>query len=159
MEINFCEYLINIGLINKETFSSLVLEYRKKFSNNNFSENMKDLLINFLDNLSKEEKNYMSINLVKNYLESLKTKKLDKLKAIYLKLQDKILFKKLKYLSKWKLQSHMNTNEEIETNQDLEKIDDTINKINSRIKRYRNTSNELDSYRTLKLDSNRINLL
>ena len=156
MEINFCEYLINIGLINKETFSSLVLEYRKKFSNNNFSENMKDLLINFLDNLSKEEKNYMSINLVKNYLESLKTKKLDKLKAIYLKLQDKILFKKLKYLSKWKLQSHMNTNEEIETNQDLEKIDDTINKINSRIKRYRNTSNELDSYRTLKLDSNRI---
>ena len=156
MEINFCEYLINIGLINKETFSSLVLEYRKKFSNNNFSENMKDLLINFLDNLSKEEKNYMSINLVKNYLESLKTKKLDKLKAIYLKLQDKILFKKLKYLSKWKLQSHINTTEEIENNQDLEKIDDTINKINSRIKRYRNTSNELDSYRTLKLDSNRI---
>ena len=132
MEINFCEYLINIGLINKETFSSLVLEYRKKFSNNNFSENMKDLLSDFLDNLSKEEKNYMSTNLIKNYVESLKAKKIDKLKVIYLKLQDKILFKKLKYLSKWKIHSHMNTTEEIETNQDLEKIDKFKNKKNDR---------------------------
>ena len=91
MEINFCEYLINIGLINKETFSNLILEYHNKFSDNNFAVNMKDLLINFLDNLSKEEKNYMSINIVKNYLESMKTKKLDKLKSIYFKLEEKLV--------------------------------------------------------------------
>ena len=156
MEINFYEYLINIGLINKETFSNLILEYHNKFSDNNFSENMKDLLVNFLDNLSKEEKNYMSINLIKNYLESLKTKKFDKLKSIYFKLEEKLLFKKLKYLSKWKIQSCMGANGENETIQNFKKINDTINKINIKIKRYRNASVELDSYRTLKSESIRI---
>ena len=47
MEINFFEYLINIGLINKESFSNFVLDYRKKFSKKNFLENMEDLLSNF----------------------------------------------------------------------------------------------------------------
>jgi hypothetical protein len=117
---------------------------------------MKDLLVNFLDNLSKEEKNYMSINLIKNYLESLKTKKFDKLKSIYFKLEEKLLFKKLKYLSKWKIQSCMGANGENETIQNFKKINDTINKINIKIKRYRNASVELDSYRTLKSESIRI---
>ena len=35
MEVKFCEYLMNIGLINRESFSSIILDYQRTYSNNN----------------------------------------------------------------------------------------------------------------------------
>ena len=156
MEIIFCEYLINIGLINKESFSNFVLDYHKKFSNKNFTENMKDLLLNFFYNSSNEEKNYMSINLVKNFFRVLNVKKLEKLKAIYLLLKEKLSIIKLRNLFKWKIISvKMNKKEEINTFKNYEKLNNSIKKINSNIKRNRNTPNELDNFITMKINTNR----
>ena len=154
MEINFFEYLINIGLINKESFSNFVLDYRKKFSKKNFLENMEDLLSNFFENLSKEEKSYMSVNLVKNYLDNLNNKKFDKLKKIYQILKEKLFFQKLKYFFYLKISS-FRKKEKIKTVANYQKINKSIPKMNNRIKRNRNTPNELDNFVTMKINTSR----
>ena len=154
MEINFFEYLINIGLINKESFSNFVLDYRKKFSKKNFLENMEDLLSNFFENLSKEEKSYMSVNLVKNYLDYLNNKKFDKLKKIYQILKEKLYFQKLKYFFYLKISS-FRKKEKIKTVANYQKINKSIPKVNNRIKRNRNTPNELDNFVTMKINTSR----
>ena len=154
MEINFFEYLINIGLINKESFSNFVLDYHKKFSKKNFVENMEDLLSNFFENLSKEEKSYMSVNLVKNYLDYLNNKKFDKLKKIYQILKEKLFFQKLKYFLYLKISS-FRKKEKIKTVANYQKINKSIPKMNNRIKRNRNTSNELDNFVTMKINTSR----
>ena len=154
MEINFFEYLINIGLINKESFSNFVLDYRKKFSKKNFLENMEDLLSNFFENLSKEEKSYMSVNLVKNYLDYLNNKKFDKLKKIYQILKEKLFFQKLKYFFYLKISS-FRKKEKIKTVANYQKINKSIPKMNNRIKRNRNTPNELDNFVTMKINTSR----
>ena len=154
MEINFFEYLINIGLINKESFSNFVLDYRKKFSKKNFLENMEDLLSNFFENLSKEEKSYMSVNLVKNYLDYLNNKKFDKLKKIYQILKEKLLIQKLKYFFYLKISS-FRKKEKIKTVANYQKINKSIPKMNNRIKRNRNTPNELDNFVTMKINTSR----
>ena len=154
MEINFFEYLINIGLINKESFSNFVLDYRKKFSKKNFLENMEDLLSNFFENLSKEEKSYMSVNLVKNYLDYLNNKKFDKLKKIYQILKEKLYFQKLKYFFYLKISS-FRKKEKIKTVANYQKINKSIPKMNNRIKRNRNTPNELDNFVTMKINTSR----
>ena len=154
MEINFFEYLINIGLINKESFSNFVLDYRKKFSKKNFLENMEDLLSNFFENLSKEEKSYMSVNLVKNYLDYLNNKKFDKLKKIYQILNEKLFFQKLKYFFYLKISS-FRKKEKNKTVANYQKINKSIPKMNNRIKRNRNTPNELDNFVTMKINTSR----
>ena len=154
MEINFFEYLINIGLINKESFSNFVLDYRKKFSKKNFLENMEDLLSNFFENLSKEQKSYMSVNLVKNYLDYLNNKKFDKLKKIYQILKEKLFFQKLKYFFYLKISS-FRKKEKIKTVANYQKINKSIPKMNNRIKRNRNTPNELDNFVTMKINTSR----
>ena len=154
MEINFFEYLINIGLINKESFSNFVLDYHKKFSKKNFVENMEDLLSNFFENLSKEEKSYMSVNLVKNYLDYLNNKKFDKLKKIYQILKEKLFFQKLKYFFYLKISS-FRKKERIKTVANYQKINKSIPKMNNRIKRNRNTPNELDNFVTMKINTSR----
>ena len=154
MEINFFEYLINIGLINKESFSNFVLDYHKKFSKKNFVENMEDLLSNFLENLSKEQKSYMSVNLVKNYLDYLNNKKFDKLKKIYQILKEKLLIQKLKYFFYLKISS-FRKKEKIKTVANYQKINKSIPKVNNRIKRNRNTPNELDNFITMKINTSR----
>ena len=154
MEINFFEYLINIGLINKESFSNFVLDYRKKFSKKNFLENMEDLLSNFFENLSKEEKSYMSVNLVKNYLDNLNNKKFDKLKKIYQILKEKLFFQKLKYFFYLKISS-FRKKEKIKMVANYQNINKSIPKVNNRIKRNRNTPNELDNFVTMKINTSR----
>ena len=157
MEVNFCQYLINIGFINKESFSNLILQYHKDYSqntNNNFLENMNGILNNFINNLSKEEKNFMSLNLVKYYLQSTTNKKLSRLKSIYMLYKSKISLIKLKYLNKWKSLIKQNNGNNFNLN-----INKLI-KLNKKAKRRknRNEQNELDKYKynflSMKLNDN-----
>ncbi len=110
MEVDFCEHLINIGFINKESFSNIILDYHKNYSNNDFVTNMINTLSSYISNLSNEEKNYMSTNLVGNYLNYINNKKLKSLKAIFSLYKGKILFQKLKYLYRWKINNINNNN-------------------------------------------------
>ena len=110
MEVDFCEHLINIGFINKESFSNIILDYHKNYSNNDFAINMINILSNYIKNLSNEEKNYMSRNLVGNYLNYINNKKLKSLKIIFSLYKGKILFQKLKYLYRWKINTINNNN-------------------------------------------------
>jgi len=149
MEIKFFEYLINIGLINKESFSNLVLNYYNKRSNNNFEHKMNLLLLNFFDNLTKEEKDYMSLNLVKNFLQYELNKKINKLEIVFMIIKEKISTIKLKSLFKLRFFSLMNEYKDIKTIQYYENI-------NNKIKRYRNVPEELDNFMTMKIDSRRV---
>ena len=110
MEVDFCEHLINIGFINKESFSNIILDYHKNYSNNDFVTNMINTLSSYISNLSNEEKNYMSTNLVGNYLNYINNKKLKSLKAIFSLYKGKILFQKLKYLYRGKINNINNNN-------------------------------------------------
>ena len=110
MEVDFCEHLINIGFINKESFSNIILDYHKNYSNNDFVTNMINTLSSYISNLSNEEKNYMSTNLVGNYLNYINNKILKSLKAIFSQYKGKILFQKLKYLYRWKINTINNNN-------------------------------------------------
>ena len=110
MEVKFCEHLINIGFINKESFSNIILDYHKNYSNNDFYTNMINTLSNYINNLSNEDKNYMSTNLVVNYLNYINNKKLKSLKTIFSLYKGRILFHKLKYLYRWKINTINNNN-------------------------------------------------
>ena len=105
MEVDFCENLINIGFINKESFSNIILDYHKNYSNNNFATNMTNTLSNYINNLSNEEKSYMSANLVSNYINNINNKKIKALKLIFSLYKGKTLYTKLKYLYRWKINS------------------------------------------------------
>ena len=156
MEYNFCEYLINIGLINKESFSNLIFNYHKKSPNENIIDNMKDLLLNFLNNLSEEDKKIISNNLVEKYVRKLLDKKIEKLRIIFFILKEKLSLIKLKYLLKWKLISFpLDRSAENTTIQSYEKIYNT--KI-YRNYRNRNMSEGLYNFMTMKLnnDKNRL---
>ena len=109
MEVIFCKYLINIGLINKESFTNLINEYHKNYSNNdNFLDKMTSILSSFIENLSNEEKKYMSSNLVQYYLQFMKNKKLCRLKAIYMLYKGNLSLIKFKYLHKWRVLTIIN---------------------------------------------------
>ena len=153
MEVKFCEYLINIGLINKETFSTFILEYHKKHSNKtNFIDNMALIINNFIDNLTKEEKNYMSSNLIKYYLQFIKNKKYCRLKALYMLYKGKTSLIKLKYLYKWKYSLLYN-----QYNQKNGIINIISNK-KSKKRKYRNEPNELykfkNNFLSMKINNN-----
>ena len=153
MEVKFCEYLINIGLINKETFSTLILEYHKKHTNeNNFMDNMTLILNNFIENLTKEEKNYMSSNLIKYYLQFIKNKKYCRLKALYMLYKGKTSLIKLKYLYKWK---YLSVNNQINPKNGIINI---ISTKKSKKRKYRNEPNELykfkNNFLSMKINNN-----
>ena len=154
MEINFCEYLINIGLINKESFSNLIIDYHKKCPNENFINNMKEILLNFLNNLSEEDKKYISNNLAEKYFYTLLDKKIEKLRIIYFIIKEKLSLIKLRYLLKWKLLSFpLDRSDENTTIQSFEKI------YNTKIFRNRNMSEELYNYKTMKINNDKNTLI
>jgi len=168
MEISFCEYLINIGFINKESFSNIILDYHKKYSNNNnFSESMNIILNYFLENITENEKNYMSLNLIQCYFDFIKNKKLSKLKEIYF-LYKGILSKiKLKNLLRWKyITQFKNITIDSNVNNDIDNDNGNINKQRSNKKsnkpkkqKYRNDQNNNDkinyNFISMKINSNR----
>jgi len=163
MEVDFCEHLINIGFINKESFSNIILDYHKNYSNNNFATNMTNTLSNYINNLSNEEKNYMSANLVGNYLNYLNNKKIKALKTIFNIYKVKVLYQKLKYLYRWKINT-INNNNEKENNEALTTIKaskSNKNKFKRSNKRYNqneiNTSQDKMNCLSMKKDNNKTN--
>ena len=161
MEVNFCEYLINIGFINKESFSNLILQYHKFISdasdaNINFLDNMNHILTNFINNLSQEEKNYMSLNLIKYYLQFITNKKLCRLRSLYMLYKGKVSLIKIKYLYRWKSLNFTkeNNNNNLDTN--------LINKkhVNKKVKsrKKRNEENCLEKFKfnflSMKINNN-----
>jgi len=163
MEVDFCEHLINIGFINKESFSNIILDYHKNYSNNNFATNMTNTLSNYINNLSNEEKNYMSANLVGNYLNYLNNKKIKALKTIFNIYKVKVLYQKLKYLYRWKINT-INNNNEKENNEALTTIKaskSNKNKFKRSNKRYNqneiNTSQDKMNCLSMKIDNNKTN--
>ena len=149
MEINFCEYLINIGLINKESFSNLIIDYHKKCTNKNFIENMKELLINFLDNLSKEDKIVLVNNLIEKFFQSMLDKRAFKLRNIFFIMKEKLSLIKLRHLLKWKTFFYSDRSNEETTIQSYEKI------YNSKIYRNRNMSEGLYNFMAMKINNDK----
>ena len=127
MEISFCEYLINIGFINKESFSNIIIEYHKKYSNNNnFKDNMTQILNIFIENLSEVEKKYMSLNLVQYYLDYIRNKTISKFKKMCMIFKGRIRLVQLKYFYKLKyfIQSYSATEKKVNGINDIGKVND-----------------------------------
>ena len=164
MEVNFFEYLINIGLINKESFSNIILDYHNKFANNdNFLVNMTSILRNFIDNLSKEEKEYMSSYLVQYYLQFMKNKKLCRLRTIFMLYKGKLSLIKLKYLNRWRFLTISNKSfdkSEIIINDNLKLEQNNKSNLNKKpkTKKNRNEQNDLNKYKynflSMKINNN-----
>ena len=104
MENQFCDFLINIGLIDLKE-SKKLKEINSKLINDknikNFSDRYFISLMQYLNNLTKSQKKYICFNLPLRFLINKEREKKQKITLIILKkeLKEKIL--KLKYLLAW----------------------------------------------------------
>ena len=81
MEKQFSLYLTKIGLLDKSSISGLI-NFNDGNINNSFIDNSFNFLMNYFDNLTEEQKKYMSYYIpLKFKLISEKVKK-DKIKSI-----------------------------------------------------------------------------
>ena len=107
MEKNFLLYLINIGLIDESSILPLLKSSNKSNNTNNtnnkiFTNSSFYYLMNYFDNLTEEQKKYMSFYIPAKYKLNLDEKKRNKLKSLFirLKLRQKLIILKNLYL--WK---------------------------------------------------------
>ena len=104
MENNFCDYLINIGLIDLNTSTNLkklnheVINSKK---DHNFNDSFFISLMHYFNNLTEEEKKYMCFNLPLRYLQNKEKEKQQKIMTLLLKKEFKIKYLKLKYIFSW----------------------------------------------------------
>ena len=104
MENQFCDFLINIGLIDLKE-SKKLKEINSKLINDknikNFSDRYFISLMQYLNNLTKSQKKFICFNLPLRFLINKEREKKQKITLIILKkeLKEKIL--KLKYLLAW----------------------------------------------------------
>ena len=104
MENNFCDYLINIGLIDLNTSNNLkklnheVINSKK---DHNFNDSFFISLMHYFNNLTEEEKKYMCFNLPLRYLQNKEKEKQQKIMTLLLKKEFKIKYLKLKYIFTW----------------------------------------------------------
>ena len=104
MEKSFCDYLVNIGLIDVKSSKFLtnmnkeISKTRKEFS---FTDSFFISLMNYFNNLTLNQKKYMCFSLPLRYILLNQKELKQKLKSIFIKkiLKEKIL--KLKYLLRW----------------------------------------------------------
>ena len=104
MENYFCDFLINIGLIDLKASKKLKEINKEVFTTkniHNFSDCFFVSLMNYFNNLTISQKKYMCFNLPLRFLLNKEKEKKRKISLIILKkqLKDKIL--KLKYLLTW----------------------------------------------------------
>ena len=104
MEKIFCEYLINIGLIDNKISNDLKLinkevsKTRKEFS---FTDSFFISLMHYFNNLTLNQKKYMCFSLPLRFILSRQKELNQKLKSILFKKNMKEKIIKLKYLLRW----------------------------------------------------------
>ena len=133
MEKIFCGFLSNIGMIDKETFSTFLQIYKDIFHENKFI-NIYELsfhiLMTFLNNISNKQKEFLCHNLpIKFY--TLRQKLLQsKLRSIIITNQLKYKMTLNKYLYKWKYSKKSKSNK---SNNNHNKLNSFIYNRNSRL--------------------------
>ena len=137
MNEKFLLYLNKIGLINETISTTLVKrENINKTNNNNFINSSFDLLMNYFNNLTDEQKLYMSNSIPTNYITISEKIKKEKMKSIYIQLKLREKINLLKYFFIWKININI-----FESKKDLD-----LGKIVNNVKLYnlRNIDNNID---------------
>lgn len=104
MENKFCEFLVNIGLIDLKTSKYLkdinhdVVNAKNK---HNFSDSFFISLMHYFNNLTLDQKKYICFNLPLRFILKDEKEKKQKLALIILKKDLKLKYIKLKYLFTW----------------------------------------------------------
>jgi hypothetical protein len=104
MENIFCDFLINIGLIDIKT-SNNIKEINREVINSKNEHNFSDCffisLMHFFNNLTIEQKKYMCFNLPLRFLLNKEKEKKQKMSLIILKKEIKEKILKIKYFMTW----------------------------------------------------------
>lgn len=122
MEIKFCNYLVEIGLIEENSSKQLNSIYKDISSNSNNNNNkkvksqsFKDLICSsffyFIQNLTVGQKHFMSYNIPMKFLEKYENQKKQKIKKIIEKKCITESSNPLKYFALWR-KNIFNINEE-----------------------------------------------
>ena len=104
MEKSFCDFLVNIGLIDIKTSNILrnmnkeISKTRKEFS---FTDSFFISLMHYFNNLSINQKKYMCFSLPLRYILLNQKELKQKLKSIFIKKNLKEKFLKMKFLLRW----------------------------------------------------------
>ena len=104
MENKFCDYLVNIGLVDIKTGKNLKdanHDIAKSKSKQNFSDSFFISLMEYLNNLTENQKKYMSLNLPLRFLLNIEKEKKQKLLSLLSKKEKDEKYIKLKYLFAW----------------------------------------------------------
>ena len=104
MENKFCDYLVNIGLVDIKTGKNLKdvnHDIAKSKNNQNFSDSFFISLMEYLNNLTENQKKYMSLNLPLRFLLNIEKEKKQKLLSLLSKKEKDEKYIKLKYLFAW----------------------------------------------------------
>jgi len=104
MENKFCDYLVNIGLVDIKTGKNLKdinHDIAKSKSKQNFSDSFFISLMEYLNNLTENQKKYMSLNLPLRFLLNIEKEKKQKLLSLLSKKEKDEKYIKLKFLFAW----------------------------------------------------------
>ena len=101
---NFIQYLVNLGLISYESSFQLYNIYddiSSKENNIEFTNLIYISLLNFINNMNEEQKQFLSYNIIQNYFKNRFFEKINKLKSIFNILLGNQKLLLLKILTKW----------------------------------------------------------
>ncbi len=101
---NFIQYLVNLGLISYESSFQLYNIYddiSSKENNIEFTNLIYISLLNFINNMNEEQKQFLSYNIIQNYFKNRYFEKINKLKSIFNILLGNQKLLLLKILTKW----------------------------------------------------------
>ena len=113
MENKFSQFLLKLGLIDKDTYSIFLQIYKDmKYENRklNILELSYHILITFLNNITNKQKSYLSKNLPLKFFEIRQKMIQDKLRSIIITNQLKYKLHLIKYLYTWKFSKSQTSN-------------------------------------------------
>ena len=119
MEKIFCDFLSNIGIIDKETLTTFLQIYNDIFHDNkyiNIYQLSFNILMAFLNNITNKQKIFLCENLPMKFFSFRKKLIKDKLRAVLIIIQLKYRIKLLKYFYTWKNYKRQKTNKSIKNN-------------------------------------------
>ena len=135
MDKKFSLYLTKIGLFDEKT-SKEIINSNKQNEDKKFEDSSFNYLMNYFDNLNKEQKKYMSFYIPNNYQKIMNLIKTRKLKSIIVQMLLRSKFKLLKYFYKWKKDKNINISQNLlnicnyeENHKSLNEENDKLTKI------------------------------